>query len=221
MSESRHHFKMFLALVLIVGILGLIAYANTGENLFKNLKVGRFAETQTQTTSEPFNIVLTTESTTLYGTSFSLSNSPVTLSGICNSVKIESLTIEGENTRCDIEVDYTGSFDYSSFGSVTLKGKSSSLKLNSNTYKSDNLINFEIEVIPISLSVIGVSKDKLLLIVPSGKIEKFINEELKGVSYLSKSSLEFNNLAGNIELSEGTLKVTGSVTAVKSEEFSW
>lgn len=214
------HFKLILALVLIVGILGLIAYANTGQKFLEKIKIGRFA--QTGETKEPFGIVLTTDTTSLYGKSFSINKAVVNLAGVCNKVKIGSLSVERENTRCLVETsDFLGTFYYTPFGSISVSGQVTSVKLDANTYKSDTAINLEVEVIPVSFFVTGLNEPTFST-VASGKIEKYSAEgELKGVAFLKSNSLTINNLIVSAQLENGELKVTGTATSVKSDDFSW
>lgn len=223
MSEGggkRSHFKMFLALALIVGIVGLLAYGNQSGNALNSV-IGRFSSVS-GLAGQPFDIALSTDSTVLYGNSFDLAGSDVTLSGVCNTLKIGALTVEKENTRCTIQVSgYTGRFEYTPFGSIVISGQAPSVKVDSYTYTSGKAVTLEAEVIPLGFSATGLIKSKVSMIAPSGQISKFSGGELKGVSYLDKTSLDISNLNANAELKDGVLTLTGTATAVKSTEFSW
>ncbi len=218
-EKKRSNFKMFLALFLIAGIVGLLAYGNKGDNAVSSV-LGRF--TNIGAGGDAFDLRLSTDATVLYGNSFALSGSDITISGVCNVVNIGELTIERENTRCTIQTSgYSGKFDYTPFGSIVLAGQSSAVKLDTYTYSSGKPVNFEVEIIPMGMFVTGISKSKLSMVAPFGEIAKFSNGELKGVSYLSGTPLDINNLNGNIELKDGVLTITGAATAVKSTEFTW
>ncbi len=216
------HFKLILALVLIAGIMGLIAYANTGQQFLKALKIGGFTNVQQQPT-EPFGISLTTGVTAFYGKSFAISASPFSFEGVCSLVKVGGLKIETEETRCSASVEsFTGTFQYSPFGSILFVGGASEVKVNSNKYSAQTPISFEFEVIPTGFFVAGINVDKISLIAPSGRIEKYGKDgSLKSIAYLSQSTLDLNSLIANAQLEQGELKVTGTATSVKSEEFSW
>lgn len=223
MTEGGHggHLKLILALVLIVGIMGLIAYANSGQKFLEAFKVGKF--TEVQPTAEPFGISLTTGVTALYGKSFPIAGSPFSLEGVCSQVKVGGLKIETEETRCSASAEsFTGTFQYSPFGSIVLVGSANEVKVNSNKYSAATPISFEFEVIPTGFSIAGLNAGTLSLIAPSGKIEKYGKDgSLKAVAYLSQSTLDLNSLVANAQLQRGELKITGTATSVKSEEFSW
>ena len=216
------HFKLVLALVLVVGIMGLIAYANTGQKFLQAFKIGKFADVQ-QSATEPFGIVLSTGVTALYGKSFSIAGSPFSFDGVCSLVKVGGLKIETEETRCSASAEsFTGTFQYSPFGSIVFSGSSNTVKVNSNKYSAATPISFEFEVIPTKFSVAGINANTISIVAPSGKIEKYGKDgSLKAVAYLSQSTLDLNSLVAYAQLENGELKVTGTATSVKSEEFSW
>lgn len=224
MAEGSHggHFKFILALVLIAGIMGLIAYANTGDKFLQAFKVGKFAEVQLSQ-REPFGLSLTTGVTAFYGKSFSISASPFSFEGVCSLVKVGGLKIETEETRCSASVEsFSGAFQYSPFGSIVFSGSASEVRVNSNKYSAATPMSFELEVIPTAFYVAGINENAVSLVAPSGKIEKYGKDgSLKAVAYLSQSTVDLNSLVANVQLENGELKVTGTATSVKSEEFSW
>ena len=216
------HLKLILALVLIAGIMGLVAYANTGQKFLQAFKIGKFADVQ-QPATEPFGIALSTGVTALYGKSFSIATSPFSFDGVCSLVKVGGLKIETEETRCSASAEsFTGTFQYSPFGSILFVGSASSVKVNENKYSATTPISFEFEVIPIGFIVAGINENAISLVTPLGKIEKYGKDgSLKAVAYLSQTTLDINSLVANVQLERGELKVTGTATSVKSEEFIW
>lgn len=221
-GHGHGHFKLILALVLIVGIMGLIGYANTGQKFLQAFKIGKFTEVQ-PTQAEPFGISLTTGVTALYGKSFSIAGSPFSFEGVCSLVTVGGLKIETEETRCSASVEsFTGTFQYSPFGSILFTGSADTIKVNANKYISQTAISFEFEVIPAGFVVAGINENSISLIAPSGKIEKYGKDgSLKSIAYLSQSTLDLNSLTASTQLENGELKITGTATSVKSEEFSW
>ena len=224
MTEGRKggHFKIILALVLIVGIMGLIAYANTGQKFLQAFKIGKFTDVQSST-AEPFGMVLSTGVTALYGKSFAIASAPFSFDGVCSLVKVGGLKIETEETRCSASAEsFTGTFQYSPFGSILFVGSANAVKVNDNKYSAATPISFEFEVIPTGFIVAGINGNAISLVTPSGKIEKYGKDgSLKAIAYLSQSTLDINSLVANAQLERGELKVTGTATSVKSEEFSW
>lgn len=219
-SGKGGHFKLILALALVLGIIGLSVYANTGPKFLSALKTGKVTNMQQ---AEPFGVSLTTATTALYGKSFSVSSSQFSFEGVCNLVKVGGFKVEGEETRCSASADgFTGSYQYTQFGSLVIGGSANSVKIDSKRYSSSVPTSFEFEVIPIGFSLTGISEPKLSMTVPTGTIERYGKDgSLKSIAYLSQSSLDLNSLVANAQLEKGQLKLTGTVTSVKSEEFSW
>ncbi|MBI2005511.1 MAG: hypothetical protein HYS80_01990 [Candidatus Aenigmarchaeota archaeon] len=222
-GHGGHHFKLVLALLLIVGIMGLIAYANTGQKFLEAFKVGKFADVQPSTQTESFGMVLSTGVTALYGKSFSIAGSPFSFEGVCNFMKVGGLIIETEETRCSASAEgFTGTFQYSPFGSIVFVGSANAVKVNANKYSAATPISFEFEVIPTGFSVAGINVNSISMVAQSGDIEKYGKDgSLKAVAYLSQSTLDINSLIASAQLEKGELKISGIATSVKSEEFSW
>lgn len=222
-EKSGSNYKLILAILLIVGIIGIIMYAKFGQNLIENIKSGRITAVNSPPPSEPFGITFSTGSTALYGKSFPVEKSMFTFSGVCSSVKINSVKIEREEKRCSGSSDsFTGTFQYTPFGSILFTGSSAALTVNSDKYSSSNSVALEFEIIPSEFSVGGLNEKQISIIAPSGKVEKYGKDgSLKGIAYLSQTSLDISNLNGRVELKDGELKITGTATSVKSQDFSW
>lgn len=203
--------------------MGLIAYANTGQQFLQSFKVGKFADVQSTAQKEPFGLSLSTGVTALYGKSFSIASSPFSFEGICSLVTVGGLNVETEDARCSASVEsFSGTFQYSPFGSILFTGSSNSVKVNDNKYTAATPISFEFEVIPTAFSVSGINANTISMVTPSGKIEKYGKDgSLKAVAYLSQSTLDLNSLVAYAQLENGGLKITGTATSVKSEEFNW
>ncbi len=226
MTEGAHsggHFKLILALGLIAAIMGLIVYANAGDKIMQALKVGKFTETQAPPPEEPFGVSLKTAATALYGKSFTIATSPFSFEGVCSTVSVGGLKFETEETRCSASSDsFTGTFQYTPFGSILITGNAPSVKVNSIKYSSAAPTNFEFEVIPTTFSIDGLTTTALSIIAPTGSIEKYARDgSLVGVAYLTQSTLDINSLVASAQLKEGQLTVTGTATSVTNEEFSW
>lgn len=216
------HFKLVLALVLIAGILGLVAYANTGQKFLEAFKIGKFTNVQPDAQAEPFGILLSTGVTALYGKSFSIAGSPFSFEGVCNLITLGGVTATSDETRCSVSVDsFVGTFQYTQFGSILFVGSAPAVKVDTKKYSTATPINFEFEVIPTGFSVVGINEKQVTLSVPSGRIERYSSDgSLRGTESLNQS-IDLNNLIANAELKNGELKVTGTATSVRSEEFSW
>ena len=224
-EHKRSHFKLILAGLLLAGILGLLFYSATGSTFPQDFKLGMFTDVQ-KTNTEPFGISLSTDTIAFYGKSFNMDNSSFSAKGACSSIKISGTTIKSNDNRCGVSSDnFRGTFQYTTSGSIVFSGTADSLTVNSLEFSNNdtaNPVKFEVEVIPALFSANGISSKELVLLAPSGSIQKFGKDgSLKAVSYLSQTSLDISNLLGRVELTTGELKVTGTATSVKGDEFNW
>ncbi len=226
MAESSrhggHHFKTILAVVLIAGILGMIVYGNAGRNFLEALKAGKVTQAGLEN-GKTFGLSLSTDATSLYGKGFPIQTSPFEVDGVCGSIQIGDVSVESSDTRCSAKAEnFTGKFDYTSLGSVVFSGTVDSIKLGSNRYSSSTPLKVQMEVIPTALFVAGISAPKLSLKVSSGSIERYSTDgTLKGSEGLTGDAIDINNLLANVELTNGSLKVTGTANSVRSDNFSW
>ncbi|MBI2545458.1 MAG: hypothetical protein HYW22_02595 [Candidatus Aenigmarchaeota archaeon] len=222
--QKRSHFKMVLAILLLLGIFGLLVYSGSGKN-FSGFAIGNFIDSQRTNSGQPqpFGIILTTEASALYGRSFNVDNSSFSAEGTCTSIRVNDLKIEMGDAACMIVSDsFTGTFTYSESGSVIFSGTAGSITLNSDKFSSTSLVNIQVEVVPKDFSVIGVTTKNLNLTANSGNIQKIGKDgSVKTISYLSNTVLDISNLVGRVELSTGELKVTGTATSVKGDDFNW
>lgn len=221
-SSSHRHFKTILAVLLIAGILGMIAYGNAGKNFLEVLKSGKVTDAGGNQ-GKNFGISLTTAATSLYGKSFSITSSPFSVDGVCSIVQVGGINIEPSETRCSaIAENFTGKFDYTAFGSVVFTGAVDSLKFDLSKYSAGSPLSIQLELIPTRLSVAGIISDKLSITAPSGKIDRYGSDgSLKGSEALGQNPIDINNLLANVALSNGELKITGTANSVKSDDFSW
>lgn len=210
--------KAFLALIIILGIIGLITQADIGKKLLSNFKIGGFIKT---TPPKTFSIVLNSEKESFYGQTYKVANATFNGEGICQTIKLNELRLE-RGLRCKIAiVDLTGQFEYASVGSIRINGVSSSINIDDTVYSSAQPIKIELEVIPFNFTLATLSENKISLASVSGEIKRIENDAIMSYSKLIRSSLDISNFVGKIELANGLVSLTGVASSVKGQDFSW
>ncbi|MEM7825208.1 MAG: hypothetical protein QXO27_04520 [Candidatus Aenigmatarchaeota archaeon] len=210
--------RFFLALIIIMGIIGLVIYSGLGKGLL-GLKSGEFAKTKES--QQSFFIVLSAEKESFYGQIYNVANSTFIGSGLCQPIKLNELTLKKEST-CDITMgDYSGVFEYSSIGSVKLIGQTNNLIIDGSTYSSPQPINILLEIVPSSFAIGGISGDKISMSSVVGEVKRLENDIVKSISYLKGELLNIDNFVGEIKLENGLVTLSGMTNSVKGNSFSW
>ncbi|MBI5871895.1 hypothetical protein HZB88_02315 [archaeon] len=225
MAEThRHHWKIWLTLVLVVGILGLFLYTDTGKKTLNLFKLGQFTKTTATPTGAQFSISLNSNIDAFYSQLYKVTNSSFAANGICRqSIKLNELVLQKEATRCDaILSGFSGTFDYTKAGSIVLSGESSVIFIDDSTYSSSKPIQVELEVIPFKFTLEGLSQQKISLPSVSGDVDRLKEDgSVKAVVYLANNSLEISNFLGSLKLENGTAILNGMANSVKGTDFSW
>lgn len=212
------HWKAFLALIMIIGIIGLITYSDVGKNLLQTFG-GWF--TRTKVSGESFVIVLSSEKEAFYGQTYKVANATFSSEGICQPIKLNEITLE-KSLRCKIAIiDLTGQVGYASVGSIKVSGESDSVNIDGSTYSSAIPIKIEFEIIPFNFILADISERKISLTSVTGEIKRIENDTLVGYWKLDASSLDISNFVGEIKLADGLVILTGTATSVEGKNFSW
>lgn len=213
------HWRAFLALIIVIGIIGLMTQGDIAKNLLGGLKVGGFAKTKE--VQEGFSIVLSSEKEAFYGQTYKVSNATFSSEGICQPIKLNEMTLE-KSLRCHIAIiDLTGQFEYASVGSIKVVGESSSANIDGSIYSSAVPIKIDLEIIPFNFTLATISENKISLTSVSGDIKRLKNDTLEAITYLDASSLDISNFVGEIKLVNGLVVLTGTATSVEGQNFSW
>jgi hypothetical protein len=212
--------KALLALILIIGIIGLVTYGGIGKNLFHGLKVGGFTKTKAPT--QTFTIALSSKKDTFYGQSYKITNSTFIGSGVCQPIKLNELTMQ-KQTNCEIVIgDLSGQFIYTSIGSIKLIAETTNIIIDGSTYSSPQPIKIDIELAPSSFSLGGISEDKISFVSITGEVKKLGNDtSVKSISYLNADTLDITKFVGQISLKDEIVTLIGITNSVKGNDFSW
>jgi len=225
MGEKRHHhWKIWLTLILILGIVGLLLYTDAGKKTLSLFKLPQFIKTAPKPTGAQFSIILNSNKEAFYSQIYEVTNSTFAASGICRQfMEINDLVLQKVETRCSVILNsFSGKVEYTTAGSIIASGESGSIILDDSAYSSSKPIRVDLEVIPFTSAVDSLYKQKVSLPSVSGSITRFKEDgSVKSVTYLSSNPLEISNFAGSLKLENETAILTGMTNSVKGTDFSW
>ncbi len=225
------NWKPLLAVFIIVGIIGILMLTNVGREYtqFLGTKVGNFLATMLNMdffqSGDSFRILLETDKVAFYGQRYTLSNSSLRVSGICqSSVTVGKTIMQMAGKRCSVQVYNTqGKFDYTVGGSVKLTGTADMLTVNEYPFLSTGT-PFEVgfEVIPMEdFNLMGILQGKIELTSVSGSIKGWKGETTLNIDNLANDELTISNFNGDIKMDGNFILLVGLATSVKGEDFSW
>ncbi len=223
-GKGHHHWKIWLTLILILGIVGLLLYTDAGKKTLSLFKIPQFIKTNPTPTGAQFSITLNSNKEAFYSQMYTVTNSTFVANGICRQfIEINDLVLQKGATRCSVILGgFSGKVEYTNAGSVVASGESSSIVLDDSAYSSSKPIKVDLEVIPFTSVVDSLYKQKISLPSVSGTITRFKEDgSIKSVVYLSNNSLEISNFAGSLKLENETVILTGITNSVKGTDFSW
>lgn len=226
MSEKRHHhhhWKLWLTLILIVGIAGLLMYTDAGRKTLNFFKIGRFININ-PTAAQQFSIVLNANQGAFYSQSYTMTNSSINAKGVCQgSILVGEITINRMILDCDLALnDFNGNIDYTDGGTMLFTGKVTTMRIDDDIFSSPNGIQVKVGVIPTDCFLQNLRSNKIALPTTTGSISKLKADGTASlVAYLNQDSLEINNFSGYLQLENGQITLMGMVSSVKSQEFSW
>jgi len=217
--------KVLLAIVLIVVIVGLLLTTKTGMDYFEFLRnrVGEFFSVMfRKPPGELFEVVLTTDREPFFGQSYKLTNSSFSCSGVYQSIRFGEHLINLKTLKkVYIELnDIKGTFEYTKEGVVKLSGDSTLIEIDDLTLSSSKPSKVEIEIVPLEFSLTNIVQDKITLFPVTGDIKRIINDKIDSVS-LTNDKLEINNFHGELSLRDENIMLAGSTSSIVGDKFSF
>ena len=215
--------KMWLAIIVIFGILGLLFMTDAGQKYADFLKksVGNFVSTimRRQPSGQMFRIELTANKDVLYGQSYEMANSTFSGSGFYQMIKIgdSDVTVKSGN-QIDVFIDnFNGLFVYTSDGSVKLTGESNQMEIGDLIYSSQKPNKIDLEIIPFNFTLSNVIQDKISLKSAYGEIKTD-----RGQAPLENSKLDISFFRGEMILNDdGNVVLMGVANSVIGDKFSF
>jgi hypothetical protein len=220
-SKKHHHWKLWLSVVLILGIAGLLLYTQAANKSLGLSKIGNFIK---NTPSEgDFFFQLNSDEESFYKQSYKIANSSFVAIGICqNPVKVSDVNVNRDGVQCKIELtEFSGTFDYTQGGAVLVSGKAVVMKIDDSTYSSTGGLKVTFELIPANFTLSDFSADKIVLATANGNVSKIKGGAISVVGYLNNELLEIDNFDGSLKLEGSQLSLQGMANSIKSQDFEW
>jgi hypothetical protein len=216
------NWKATLAVLVIIGIVGLLFATDIGGGYldFFRRSVGNFASVLFRTTpGETFSIEVLANKQPFYGQSYGVANSTFSARGVYQSINIGGLDVSiNSDKKVDVVVhDFNGKFDYTADGSVLIIGDCSSIVIGDRSYSSSKATEVEINLVPFSFSISGISADKISMQSVTGSVKTS-----RGQASMESSKLDITAFKGNISLSEDEkVKIDGIASSIVGNRFSF
>ena len=217
-KKPHHHWKLWLSLILIAGIVGLLFYTDT----LNFAKIGNFVGTVSPP-PQTFPIQLEVDEQTFYSQSLTIFNTSFAAEGVCQQgIKINDITLSKEGAVCKANFNsLSGSFDFTAGGSLIINGEVESMKIDDVSYSSGKPMKIVIQMVPTKFLLSDLSLKSINLPTASGKIAKLRGDGASVIGMLDKEPVEISNFIGYLKLEDGKVFLTGEASSVKSQEFKW
>lgn len=208
------NWKALVAVVVVLGILGLIALTEQGRNyaVFLGKGMGSLVGFVLKSSpGKPFSFGLSVKREAFYGQSFPLSDSSLKISGQGSSVKIGGNVWSLDSGEVEMEMTGKGDFAINADGNVRLSVDAKTFKLDG---KSTNDVKVEAEIVPTEFSLSGIKKDGMNITSASGTILKVFDSTMVTANF-TKSNLWVGNFFGTIEMDTQTASMSGTATSIE------
>ncbi|HKZ45512.1 MAG TPA: hypothetical protein VJ343_02295 [archaeon] len=215
--------KVILAVIVILGIAGLLLATDVGQNYadFLRKSVGNFISViiRRQSSGPMFGIELTANKDSLYGQTYNMANSTFEGSGFYQKIKVgdSDVTIKSGD---DVDVligNFNGVFEYTVDGMVKIAGSSNHIEINDLAYSSAKANKFQLEMVPFTFTLSNVVQDKITLKMAYGEVKTD-----RGQAPLEGSKLDVNFFVGDLRLdSDGNVNLLGITNSVIGDKFSF
>jgi len=213
------NWKALVAAVVVLAVVGLMALTEVGREyatllgkgagsligyISKNFLVKLYP-------ANPFNFELTANGEALYGQTFSLSNSNLTISGQSPSISMDGRVLNLNAGNVEIEMSGDGEFVFTTEGRVRLNVNAKVFRFND---MSTSDVRVETEIIPTAFAFNNVKKDLINVTSASGVVTETFDSTVKSVTFTQKN-LEIDMFSGAVQLANETTKLSGTATSIK------
>jgi len=224
------NWKALLAVLITVGIIGLLMATDIGKNYSQLMSstVGNFFSgilDRYMGGGEEFSILLDADKNAFYGQTYSVSNVTVSADGICqSSVTVGNTVMPLEGKLCSVEArNAKGQFEFTAGGSVKFAGVADMMVVDGYPFlPTAGSFEANFEVIPTTdFELKGLEQTKIRLNSVSGSIQGTKGETQLSIDNLGGGRLEVSNFNGDLKLDGESMLLVGLATSVKGKDFSW
>jgi hypothetical protein len=200
--------KLLLAVLIILGIAGLLFFWETGTGYldFLKTKVGEFTAVVFKwvaPSGKQFSIVLTTDKEIFYGQKYKVSNSTFESLGTVKEVRINNAV---STSQASIKIEgMKGSFEITRQNTVKISADAASVVLSTVQFSNANVY---VEILPSSFLLSQFNQDKLVFSSVSGQVRT----EEGWAKELANADIEIYNFKGSLKL-EGNQTVLEGLTS--------
>jgi len=220
------NWKILLSLFIIFTIAGLLMFSPRGKQFKEKYLTDYISKTADLVKNVPeeitfkkvdpedkFNILITTEQSTIDGYSFNINENNVEAEMIYESILLDGQQITTKNTDKVIfkadNMKGTVSFEN---GKIRISGASDSIEVNNIAFVSDNgPINFDVVGTPVSYNINGITKNSMKFSNIVGLITLGTWSPLS----LQNDELEIQYFDGSLSLNEDVLSINGRAYKAK------
>jgi len=223
-GNGKSKWKIVLAVVLILAIVGFLFLTGIGSQLTSKLGLGSltaFFVQQKPTNTFPFT--LTTQKEAFYGQNYNVVNSSLDITGIYQSIHVGTIYLESKGgKRITVAIrNLNGNFEYGSAGSIIIKGTTTYAEIGEIAASPEKNVNIEMEIIPSTFILSSLQQNSINFAGIAGTLQRGSGDNLDTVN-LANSKLTINYFAGSLSQQiDGTVILLGSASSVKGDNFSF
>ncbi len=216
--------KLTLAVVLILGIGGLLFLTDVGQRYtgpFGKMVGDFFSVLTHQTPTEgAYMITLVTTLAPFYEQTYAVSNALFTATGSYQMIRINDQMITPKTGSVVLSANsVNGIFEVTETGSIKLSGSTNYLEIGDYVFSGINS-RVEVEIVPTEFTVNNIAVNKMSFGAVSGRLSRAYGNRTDQVS-LENSVLDIVPFIGSMSLKDGLVTLTGSSSSVVGDKFSF
>jgi len=216
-------FKLVLAVILILAIVGVIFMTDFGQPVgdFLTGNLGSVTSLFTGNKGPAFGVNMKINRDALIGQTFKISNSTATLVGVPTFLRLNFQVVSLKEAQVVNMVinNFKGNVVMNSDGSISIDGETNYVEMDNFQFSSDKPKKIELNAGSNSLSIDNFNSDKIALASASGTVERIVDKNIDSASFDGK--IEMNNFVGVMKLTDTTAEFMGIATSVKGDKFSF
>ena len=227
------HWKVLLALMLIILISGLFLVTPIGQKYSENVRgfftknvgsvISTFSTAVLKTKpASYFTVYLSASKESFYGQSFKVTNSTLSITGTYESIRIGDQALSSKSSKeSNININnLNGVVGIVNNGNLRVSGSSNYFEVGDYIFSSAKPVKIEAEFTPSTFSLEPLVADKIVFTSVTGEVERL--GELMNTASLSSSKLEIKSFSGYVKLEpEGSMLLHGLSNNVKGDTFNF